>query len=164
MLTHEILRPYICCILKETGFHSADYVAVETLTEMFQSCKLMKMFIFKYYIFTTHKILCFATVITEIGKTSRMFSEAAGRVEPLPADVTLALIDIGLSLNGMEQYAFRTNRHSMPPPAQSTQAKQLSMLAAGSKQHLPHYIPNHLPQFPDPHAYTRTPVMYFSQP
>ena len=90
-----------------------------------------------------------------------MFSEAAGRVEPLPADVILALIDMGLSLNGMEQYAFRNNRHSMPTPAQSTQVKQLSMLAAGSKQHLPHYIPNHLPQFPDPHAYTRTPVSVF---
>lgn len=103
-------------------------------------------------------IFKFLPVISEIAKTSRMFTEAAGRVEPLPADVTLALIDMGLSLNGMEQYAFRPNRHAMPPPAQSTQVKQLSLLAAGSKQHLPHYIPNHLPQFPDPHAYTRTPV------
>lgn len=103
------------------------------------------------------------SVITEIGKTSRMFTEAAGRVEPLPADITLALIDMGLSLNGMEQYALRNNRHLMPAPTQSSQVKQLSMLAAGSKQHLPHYIPNHLPQFPDPHAYTRTPVSIHSQ-
>lgn len=39
MNTHEILRPYICCILKEIGFHSADFIPVETLTEMLQSRK-----------------------------------------------------------------------------------------------------------------------------
>lgn len=37
MLTHDLIRPYICCILKETGFQSTDFSAVETLTEMFES-------------------------------------------------------------------------------------------------------------------------------
>lgn len=39
MSNHDILRPYVCCILKEVGFHTVDYAAVETLTEIFQSCE-----------------------------------------------------------------------------------------------------------------------------
>lgn len=95
-----------------------------------------------------------------MGKTSRTYCEAVGRVEPLPADVIVALIELGIKINGLEEYAFRSNRLALSPPTQSTQSKQLSMLTAGSKQHLPTYIPNYLPQFPDPHAYTRTPVRY----
>ncbi|XKL63637.1 hypothetical protein PGB90_006001 [Kerria lacca] len=135
MLSHDIIRPYVCCILKETGFDTADFSVVETITEMFQS------------------------LIVEIGKTSRMFCEAAGRVKPLPSDLILALIDLGIKINGMEEYIFRPQRHILSTPVQlAAPAKQLAMLAAGSKQHLPHYVPNHLPQFPDPHAYTRTPT------
>lgn len=100
---------------------------------------------------------CFSVII-EIGKTSRTFCEAVGRVEPLPADVVLALTELGVRVNGLEEYAFRSNRLKLPSPTQTTQNKQLSLLTAGSKQHLPAYIPNYLPQFPDPHAYTRTPV------
>jgi transcription initiation factor TFIID subunit 8 len=50
-------------------------------------------------------------------------------------------------------------KHSILPPLQTQQPqKQLNMLPAGSKHPLPPYIPQHLPQFPDPHAYVRTPV------
>ena len=99
-------------------------------------------------------------VIMEIGKTSRTFCEVAGRAEPLLADVIMALGDLGIQINGLEEYTFRSSRYILPGPSQSTQTKQLSMLSAGSKQHLPPYMPSHLPQFPDPHAYTRTPVSF----
>lgn len=97
-------------------------------------------------------------MITEVGRTSRTFCEVAGRAEPLPADVILALVDLGIKINGLEEYTFRSTRHILPPPSLSTPSKQLVMLSAGTKQHLPPYMPSHLPQFPDPHAYTRTPV------
>lgn len=102
--------------------------------------------------------VAFLSVVSEIGRTSRQFCEAAGRVEPLPADVTMALVDLGIRINGMEEFVNRPGRWTLPPPVQSALSKQLTLLAAGTKQHLPHHIPNHLPQFPDPHAYTRTPV------
>lgn len=73
----------------------------------------------------------------------------------------MALVDLGLQINGMEEYVIRPGRFTLPPPVHSTPSKQLSLLAAGTKQHLPHHIPSHLPQFPDPHAYTRTPVSAF---
>jgi transcription initiation factor TFIID subunit 8 len=54
-------------------------------------------------------------------------------------------------------------KHSILPPLQTQQPqKQLNMLPAGSKHPLPPYIPQHLPQFPDPHAYVRTPVSLHS--
>ena len=105
-------------------------------------------------------IRVFIAVIIEIGKTSRTFCEVAGRAEPLPADVIMALGDLGIQVNGLEEYVFRSSRCHVPSPTQATPSKQLSMLSAGSKQHFPSYMPNHLPQFPDPHAYTRTPVSY----
>lgn len=39
MLNHDILRSYVWCILKETGFDTANFLIVETITEIFQSRK-----------------------------------------------------------------------------------------------------------------------------
>lgn len=97
-------------------------------------------------------------MITEIGRTGRTFSDVAGRVEPLPSDIVMAFVDLGISINGMNDFTFRPFKQSLPAPVPTPPQKPLSLLSAGSKQHLPPYIPNHLPQFPDPHAYTRTPV------
>ncbi len=161
MFNHDNIKPYVYCILKEAGFHTVDLSAAESLTEMFQSCKYRPRFSiipFHFWFTTISSKILEISVILEIGKNTRAFCEAAGRVEPLPCDVILALIDLGLQINGMEEYTFRSHRQILPAPVQSAPSKQLSLLAAGLKQQHPHYIPNHLPQFPDPHAYTRSPV------
>lgn len=64
----------------------------------------------------------------------------------------------GFNFNELNAFV-KNSDHSVLPNLQPQQSqKQLSMLSAGSKQPLPSHIPQHLPQFPDPHAYVRTPV------
>lgn len=81
----------------------------------------------------------------------------SGRTQPVIGDVIVALINNGISVQGLEKYA-RDNRNVLPPPQQISATKQLSLLQAGTKNAHPSHIPNHLPVLPDPHAYIRTPV------
>jgi transcription initiation factor TFIID subunit 8 len=72
--------------------------------------------------------------------------------------VIIALVNMGLPLDSIEVHARRPGRTVLPALVPSTQSKQLGILQAGLKQPHPSHIPVHLPQFPDPHAYIRTPV------
>lgn len=74
------------------------------------------------------------------------------------ADVVVALVNMGITLDGLENYANRENRHSLPAPVPIVQGKPLSILQAGTKNVHPPHIPNHFPALPDPHAYIRTPT------
>ncbi|ODM96385.1 Transcription initiation factor TFIID subunit 8 [Orchesella cincta] len=56
----------------EGGFHTVEKPVLELLTEMFQAS------------------------LFEFGRSTRMFTELAGRVEPTVGDVTMALIDMGV--------------------------------------------------------------------
>ena len=98
------------------------------------------------------------TVICQVGISARSFCELSGRTEPVIGDVIIALVNMGLPLEGIEVHARRAGRTVLPALVPSTQPKQLSILQAGLKQSHPQHIPVHLPQFPDPHAYIRTPV------
>lgn len=82
----------------------------------------------------------------------------AGRTTPVIADVIVALVNMGISLDGLEAYANREDRHALQAPQQITQGKPLSILQAGTKNSHPSHIPNYLPPLPDPHAYIRTPT------
>lgn len=66
----------------------------------------------------------------------------------------------GISLQNIEQYAARPNRHVIQPPQQAPAPRTPAMLSAGSKAKPAPHIPFHLPPLPDPHAYIRTPVSY----
>lgn len=104
----------------------------------------------------THSIA--PTVITEIGQSSRNYCELSGRTQPVIGDVIVALINAGISIQGLETFAKRESRAILQPPQQISSTKQLSLLQAGTKNSHPSHIPNHLPVLPDPHAYIRTPV------
>ncbi|KAM3961507.1 TBP-associated factor 8 [Aphomia sociella] len=130
----RLLNIAVSTVLLETGFESADKISLETLTEMLQ---------------------CF---FTEVGNSAKGYCELSGRVEPVLGDIVMALINMGISLQGLEQYAARPNRHVIQPPQQAPAPRTPAMLSAGSKaKHAPH-IPFHLPPLPDPHAYIRTPT------
>lgn len=98
------------------------------------------------------------SVLTELGICGRSFCELSGRTEPVIGDVIMALVEMGVSIEGIEAHAYRSQRSMLTPLSQSGQPKQLQILQAGQKQPHPSHIPNHLPPFPDPHAYIRTPV------
>lgn len=133
-VNRKVLLASVSSLLIEIGFEAAEHSALETLTEMIQS------------------------FITEIGNSSRSCSELAGRTEPMVADVILALVNMGFNVNTIEQHARRPNHSVISAPSPSAQPKQLSILQAGVKQQHPVHIPAHLPPFPDPHAYIRTPT------
>nr|CAI5863055.1 unnamed protein product [Callosobruchus analis] len=65
---------------------------------------------------------------------------------------------MGFNFNKLDSY-LKGTKHTVLPNLQPQQQQKLyNMLAAGTKQPLPPHIPPHLPQFPDPHAYVRTPT------
>lgn len=67
---------------------------------------------------------------------------------------------MGLKVSDIESFAKREKKCVIPPPLQMTQQKSVNILQAGGKLPHPPYVPTHLPPFPDPHAYIRTPVSF----
>jgi len=102
----------------------------------------------------------FISDITELGRTTKTFTEAACRVEPNVGDVVLALADMGLKVNASElrHYARRHSRPITANPLGLPPPKVPQILTAGKRKNLPSYIPDYFPAMPDPHAYIRTPV------
>lgn len=98
-------------------------------------------------------------VLVEVGQSARSFCELSGRTIPVIGDVIVALVNMGISLQGIEAFAKRDGRQIIPMPSQASQQKQLNLLQAGTKSSHPPHMPNYLPSLPDPHAYVRTPVI-----
>ena len=96
--------------------------------------------------------------MTEIGQSSRQYCELAGRVEPVIGDVVMAMVSMGISQASLDVYAQRSGRHQLPIPTQAVATKQTGILQTGQKRPHPNHIPDHLPSFPDSHAYIQTPV------
>ncbi|KAL1455943.1 hypothetical protein WDU94_000708 [Cyamophila willieti] len=132
--TRSLLKSSVVALLAEVGFDAADNAALETLVEISQA------------------------LLKEVGGLAHDFCELSNRQQPMLADVLLALVNLGIPINGLDTYAKRPLRTVFPPVAQSTQPKPLSILQAGVKQSHPPHIPPYLPDFPDPHAYIRTPT------
>lgn len=98
-------------------------------------------------------------MLFEIGQSSRSYCELASRTTPVLGDVVLAIINMGLSLKGLEAFSKKLGALTpVPAPQQASAQKQNSLLAAGKKHSHPSYIPKDFPPLPDPHAYIRTPT------
>jgi len=128
------LRVAVSSLCTEVGFDCADSTALETMTEMTQS------------------------LLVELGRSTRAFCELAGRVEPVSADIMLAMVEMGIPVTGLQEYAMRSNRLTLPAPSQTVTAKQTAILHTGNKKRHPIHIPEHLPEMPDSHSYIRTPT------
>lgn len=100
------------------------------------------------------------SVLVEIGQSARNYCELSGRTQPVIGDVIVALINNGLSVQGIEAYARRDKRQIVQNPQSMGSNKQASLLQAGTKHSHPSHIPNFMPVLPDPHAYIRTPVSF----
>ena len=130
----QCLRVAVGSLCTEVGFESAETSSLETLTELSQS------------------------LITELGRSARAFCELAGRVEPVVADLVLALVEMGVSTDGLREYALRSGRLTVSAPGQTVASKQTAILHTGNKKRHPAHIPDHLPEMPDSHSYIRTPT------
>ena len=142
----QCLSVSIATILTEIGFDKVEEMALETLGEMTQS------------------------FLHELGRSGKAYCELACRVEPLGADVLLALSEMGQSGPGgcnpvaLLDYARRPSRKSLGQPQTAVQPKQTSMLHTGDRRKdgrgkaSTAVIPDYLTEFPDAHSYIRTPT------
>ena len=142
----QCLNISIATILTEIGFDKVEPMALESLGEMTQS--------FLY----------------ELGRSGKAYCELACRVEPLGADVLLALSEMGQSgprgcnPDALLQYARRPGRKSLGQPQYAVPPKQTSMLHTGDRRKdgrgkaSTAVIPDYLVEYPDSHSYIRTPT------
>jgi len=99
-----------------------------------------------------------SSFLVEVGSSSKNYTELSGRVCVTIGDVVMALINMGINMDGIREFARRDSRHIIPLPQQASQQKQLNLLQAGTRQSHPSHIPHHLPTLPDSHSYIRTPT------
>uniref|UniRef100_A0A6G1SKN9 Transcription initiation factor TFIID subunit 8 n=1 Tax=Aceria tosichella TaxID=561515 RepID=A0A6G1SKN9_9ACAR len=131
----KVLYMAVCATCHEAGFLSAEEAVIETLTVMLQS------------------------LICEIARTSQMFAEHNGRCEVIPNDVFIALIEMGLNVESILNFANNRNViFRIPTPGREPPQKQPTILHIDQTRPLHSYIPNHFPPFPDAHSYIRTPT------
>ncbi|XP_050410712.1 transcription initiation factor TFIID subunit 8 [Patella vulgata] len=128
----KALKVAVAALCSENGFTSSDDSALETLTELLQS------------------------FLTEVGRSARAYCELSGRTEAMVSDVAMALVNMGFNIESIAGHAKRPNKSVFIPPAQMTQPVIHKTLQAGERKTHPSHIPDHLPQFPDPHTYIRT--------
>ncbi len=129
-----VLERAVAAILVEAGFDSASNLAVQSLAELLQS------------------FLC------ELGRSSRAFTEVACRSEPLPADVLLALAEMGHLPAGLREYAFRNGRRCLSNPAFGQPSKPVAILHTGDRKPRTKVVAEMCPEYPDTHSYVRTPT------
>lgn len=128
----KALKVAVGALCTEVGFGMAEESALETLTEMLQG------------------------LLTEIGKSTKAYTELSGRTEVLITDLVMALVDLGINVESLQAHAFRSNKSVFIPPGQTVPTTTQKVLSAGEKQEHPPHIPDYLPPFPDPHTYIRT--------
>ncbi|EDO45029.1 predicted protein [Nematostella vectensis] len=130
----KILQIAVCALCREQGFASTSRMAMETMTEMLQS------------------------YLSELARSAKTYCELSSRVRPTLGDVRMALIDMGADLDSIPVYAKRTHRLHVNNPLKSRVPPAPKALETGPKEPCPPYIPPHLPSFPDPHSYVKTPT------
>ncbi|KAG7237919.1 hypothetical protein INR49_031712 [Caranx melampygus] len=129
------LQVVVSALLTECGFESAEKAAVETLTEMMQSC-------------TRPDPMCRTLTpvdITEIGRCAKAYCEHTARSVPTLSDTVVSLIEMGFNVDTLPV--------SGDEPPVTPKA-----LSAGQKRTHPSHILSHFPEFPDPHTYIKTPT------
>jgi histone H3/H4 len=142
----QCLNISVATLLTEIGFDKVEPMALETLGEMTQS------------------------FLHELGRSGKAYCELACRVEPLGADVLLALSEMGqggpngCNPTALLNYARRPNKKTLGQPQTAVQPKQTSMLHTGDRRKdgrgkaSTAIIPDYLTEFPDAHSYIRTPT------
>lgn len=131
----KVLSLAVCACCHEAGFTSAEESTIELLTVMLQS------------------------LITEMGRTSQMMAEHNGRCEVTPNDLIITLIDMGLNVESILEFANKKDLISrIPTPGREQPQKQPTILHIGQTRPKHSYIPDYFPDFPDAHSYIRTPT------
>jgi len=131
----RLLKMVVAALCKQAGFDHVDQLVLESLTEMLTS------------------------YLIECGRSSRLMAELCGRTQILPIDVTLALLEMGFSLQNFTPAILRDfggARIIVPGPRPTPAPTENRVIRVGKIRSHPSHIPDHMPPFPDPHTYVRT--------
>ena len=79
-------------------------------------------------------------------------------MEPIIADFILALVDLGIPIKGLKDFARRKSSQAVTTPGQAPEVKQPTILHTGNKRRHPAHIPENMPELPDSHSYIHTPT------
>jgi len=132
----KVLVNCVALMAQEAGFGHVDKAALGTLVETLQG------------------------LIVELGRTTRVYTELACRVEPTVGDVTLAMTELGMKVDapGLRSFFKRHNRAIIPNCQALHPPKPPALLSSGKRPPLPAHIPDYFPPMPDPHCFIRTPT------
>lgn len=125
-----------CAVCKEQGFEGASQTALESLSELFQ---------------------CY---LTELSILCHEFSELSHRTVPDLTDVKNALVELGSDINSVKNYALNPMKEKLKPVEVGKVPSDHKQFHSGLSRILrPSYIPPHLPDFPEVHAFVKTPTL-----
>ena len=60
-------------------------------------------------------LFLFFSDLTELGRSTRAYSELSGRTEPLLSDVVMAMIEMGADVAGLPEYWKKSNKTAFIP-------------------------------------------------
>ncbi|XP_075469776.1 transcription initiation factor TFIID subunit 8 isoform X2 [Ascaphus truei] len=96
--------------------------------------------------------------LSEIGRSAKSYCEHTARTQPTLSDIVVTLIEMGFNIDSLPAYAKRSQRMVITAPPVTNHSVTPKALSAGLNKPHPHHIPSHLPEFPDPHTYIKTPT------
>ncbi|GMT23462.1 hypothetical protein PFISCL1PPCAC_14759, partial [Pristionchus fissidentatus] len=132
----KVLRQAVAAVCVGNGFDAADPDVLELLTHT--ASAYMK----------------------EICEGARIVTENSGRTKLIPADIWLALINMGQNVLQLPDFLKEQQGRSIqiaPPKIANTPAIPNPLRVGSSRNHHPH-IHEYFPPFPDPHTYVRSEI------
>ena len=108
----------------EQGVQCVPNAVVETLVEMVQS------------------------LIVELSRSAQSYSELCGRSNPLFVDVYIAMIEMGINVQGLVNFGRRKTKYHIQTPQIQPKQPMPKILQVGDKRPLLPYIPDYFPSFP----------------
>ncbi|CAF3267800.1 unnamed protein product [Rotaria socialis] len=107
-----------------------------------------------------HQILDISnTILRRLLLNIKNFMEVQSRTEPCPADVVRSLQIMNVKLPSLQQTFNHPIKHRLRSPDRQSETHPMKLFRVtqttnnSSRKHRPIYIPDFLPEFPDPHTF-----------
>ncbi|CAF0750541.1 unnamed protein product [Rotaria sordida] len=99
------------------------------------------------------------TILRRLLLNVKNFMEIQSRTEPCPADLARSLQMMNVKLSSLQQTYNHPIKHRLRSPDRQTETHPMKLFRVTSttnntsRKHRPIYIPDFLPEFPDPHTF-----------
>lgn len=99
------------------------------------------------------------TILRRLLLNVKTFMEIQSRTEPCPSDLARSLQMMNVKLPSIQQTFNHPIKHRLPSPERQPETHPIKLFRVtqttnnSSRKHRPIYIPDFLPEFPDPHTF-----------